>query len=477
MVGIIVDQLRTDYIEYLQNSFGEKGFRTLLTDGVYMRDVDFKADGLDAVSSTAMLLTGAYPSATGVPGASVYMNDGKGFAQRIPLVKGSQTLINNDSFTPEGLRLSTVADELVIDSKGASAVYSIAADPQTAVIMAGHAGKGAYWINNSSGNWATTSYYGSIPSAVGNRNFRKPLAQRIDTMQWRKYRFSRQDRDVYKKFAASPLANAEITDVAIDIIDGLNLGSAAGRTDMLNVAYSLAPYRYSNESSAREEIEDAYLRLDRQIGRLIEAADRKAGAENTLIWLVSTGYYNEALPVEEKYRIPGGDFSTKRARSLLNSYLSAKFGSAEYVKAIRGSKVYFDQSALENNRIDSESVIREARSFLVKMDGVAEAFTFDEVLSPTNEQLESIRLATDPRSAAEIYIRFSPGWKIAYDEELLVQTDYIRESPVMTPAFLLAPGIKGRTVDHAVNAVSLAPALSGILHIRPPNGARSRGAF
>ncbi len=72
MVGIVVDQLRTDYIEYLQSYFGERGFKTLLTDAVYMRDVDFKVPRLDAASATAMLYTGAYPSETGVPAGLVY---------------------------------------------------------------------------------------------------------------------------------------------------------------------------------------------------------------------------------------------------------------------------------------------------------------------------------------------------------------------------------------------------------------------
>lgn len=154
----------------------------------------------------------------------------------------------------------------MVDGAGAPQVYSVAMDPQQAVIMAGHAGKGAVWINNASGNWATTSYYGAMPSAVSTRNFRNSLTQRIDTMQWRpsaalarvnslpankkafpfRHTFSRQDRDVYKKFAASALANAEVTDVAIDLIRNLNLGQARAAPTCLTWH---TPWRRSNMST------------------------------------------------------------------------------------------------------------------------------------------------------------------------------------------------------------------------------------
>lgn len=473
MVGIVVDQLRTDYIELLQNRFGRQGFKSLMSDGVYMRDVDFVVPGLDAANSSAMIVTGAYPSQTGVPAASVFDPASPAAGARLPLVSASGSNITNDSFTAAGLRLSTVADELVVDSEGKTSVYSVAADPQQAVILSGHAAKGAYWINNSSGNWAGTSYYGSIPASVSNRNMRRPLAQRVDTMQWRKYKFSRQDRDVYKKFIASPLVNTEITDVAIDIINDLNLGTKPGETDMINVAYTLAPYKYSTDNS-RAELEDAYLSLDRQIARLIDAVDRRVGADNSIIWITSTGYYNDALPVEDRYRIPGGEFSAKRAKSLLNSYLTARFGSAGYVSAIRNGQVYFDRHAIESMRLDPSTVIKEARAFLVKMDGVAEAFTIDEILSPATPDLEALRLATDPRRAGDITVRFAPGWKVAYDEQIPVVYDYAHESAVMTPAFVRAPGLEPQVISTPVKAVQIAPTIAGMLHIRSPNGAKYR---
>lgn len=494
VVGIVVDQLRTDYIEYLQSYFGERGFRTLLDSGVYIRDVDFKVPLLDATAATAMVCTGAYPSQTGVPAASVFDVSVPGGVSRLPLVSSASASLNNDSFSPEALRLSTLADELVVDAGGNATVYSVAMDPQQAVILAGHAAKGALWVNNTSGNWATTSYYGSLPGPVSERNLRKALSQRIDTMVWRplattlqlpdipeakrrnpfRYTFSRGDRDVYRKFAASPLANAEVTDVAIDLISQLADAPVAGETDMLNIAYSLAPYRYAADDTGRTELVDSYLRLDSQLGRLFDAIDRKIGRGNSVIWLTSTGHFDDALPVDSRYRIPTGDFSARRARSLLNSYLSARFGNGEYVSAFRDGQLYFDRQAIESRRLDPDKVIEDARAFIVKMSGVADARTVNEILSPRSEEDNALRLAVDPRTSGDIFVRFAPGWTVNYDEQMPVKSHTVRECSVMTPAFIMAPGLSARTMSAPVEAAALAPTLAGALHIRSPNGARGR---
>lgn len=165
MVGIVVDQLRTDYIEFLQSYFTDRGFKRLMKDGAYIRDIDFKVKGLDAATATAMLYTGAYPANTGVASESVYDPVTR---KMQPALLDSKTLGNftNDSYSPENLRLSTLSDELAVDGLALSSIYSFAADPQLAVIMTGHAGTGACWINENTGNWATTTYYKNLPAPV-----------------------------------------------------------------------------------------------------------------------------------------------------------------------------------------------------------------------------------------------------------------------------------------------------------------------
>ena len=103
---------------------------------------------------------------------------------------------------------------------------------------------------------------------------------------------------------------------------------------MLNLAYTLAPYKYAKEGEPKAELADAYIRLDRELARLFEAMDKVAGKGNSVIWLSSTGYYNDPSGDNPKYNIPTGEFSTRKAASLLNSYLAAQYGNGAYVKAL-----------------------------------------------------------------------------------------------------------------------------------------------
>ena len=184
VVGIIIDQLRSDYIELLQNHFGQNGFNRLLRDGVYFEDVNFDVADLDKVSGTSIVMTGAYPSISGVGGATIYD----------PQKKRSQYTLNDPSklgnftsetYSPAALKVSTIGDELRVSNDGLGYVYSIAPDPQQAIILAGHAGNCAFWINDLNGKWATSTFYKEVPQVISLRNYNNPLSSRIDTMAWK----------------------------------------------------------------------------------------------------------------------------------------------------------------------------------------------------------------------------------------------------------------------------------------------------
>lgn len=489
VVGIVVDQLRTDYVEQLQNLFGEKGFRTLMSEGAYLRDVDFKVPGIDAQAAAATAVTGAWPAWTGVPGAMVYRAQSSDMAPALanPASNGS---FNNDSFTPENLRLSTVADEFAVATDGTGVIYSVAADPQQAVILAGHAGKNAIWLNNTTGLWATSSYYGPLPSAATRTNLRNAPAHKLDTLTWRptaglngvitlkpvkggqhfNYKFQKNDRDVFRKIAVSPIGNAEVTDMAIRLID--ELPQTPGTPGMINIGYTVAPYKYG-PADPRAETMDAYLRLDAQIGRILDAVDKYCGKENALIWLTSTGHYDAAATDEKRFRIPGGEFSTRRATSLLNSYLSARHGNANYVADFKNGYIYLDNKEIERLHLDEAAITEDARLFLAKMSGVARTFSRHDIIAPTSEELRDISLGYDPVLGGDILVKFLPGWSVTEDGTAGASKPS-RETPVMTPAFIYGGSVAPQIIDNTVESITLAPTITGNLRIRAPNGTSAR---
>lgn len=467
-----------------------------MRDGAYMRDVDFRVPRLDAVSSTAMLYTGTYPSRNGVPGKLVYNNQ---FKKALPTLTDDKTLGNftNDSFSPNNIRVSTISDELAVWNNGGAQIYSFAADPQQAIVMAGHAGNGAVWINNTSGNWASTTYFKGLPRKVSDRNYSNSISSRIDTMVWRpsipvgnipgvsdsnkkspfKYTFSRHDREVFNQFNQSPLGNAEVTDLAIECLADLKLGKSKGGADMLNVGYTLAPYKFVKEGTGQVELTDAYIRLDAQLTKLFDAIDKYVGMNNAVVWVSSTGYFDDAITEDKRYRIPTGEFSMKRATSLLNSYLSALHGNGDYIDSFVDGHLYLDHKTLEDKSLKLSDVVSDVRTFITKMSGVAEAFTIYDILSPNTPTEENLRLLVDPKTGGDVIVTFNPGWNVVDDLHFPVTSKPVRETAVLTPAFIMGAGIESQTLSAPVDAVTLAPTVSGLLRIRSPNAAEGKPLF
>lgn len=493
VVGIMVDQLRTDYVEYLQVLFGEKGFKKLMNDGVYFRNIDFEVPNLDVVNSTAMIYTGNYPSKNGV--ASAYIYSPETLKEEASLNDPSSIgNFTTETFSPRALLLSTIADELKIDGENIGAVYSLSADSQQAIIMAGHAGNSAFWINENTGKWSTSTYYKDLPSAITKRNYENPISSRLRSMRWqpsldinkylgisdikREYPFSyifpSTDRNVYKMFATSPLGNEEITTVAIDYLASLKLGNRSESIDMLNIGYTLAPFDYDSDGDYRLELQDAYIRLDGQLERLFDAIEKNIGLSNTLIFLSSTGYFDDTTRDDEVYNIPTGDFSVKRAISLLNSYLVALHGNGNYVKAFNNGQFYLNHETVEGKKISVGEVAVEAKIFLRKMSGISDAYTLFDVLSHTNPELDGFRLSVDPKMSGDVFIEVTPGWNVVDDSKYPTITKPVRYGKFSTPAFIFSVNVKPQIINTPLEAVVLAPTITQILRIRSPNGAVSK---
>lgn len=493
VVGIVIDQLRSDYMEYLKGIFGEKGLKRLMESGLYARDVDFKSDLQDPAAATALLYTGTYPRINGIPGAEIYSAE-KGVAY--PALEDKESLGNftREALSPAALRVSTIADEIAADGAGIPAIYSIAPDAQQAIVMAGHAGNCALWINDVDGQWSSTAYYRDFPQLVSRRNHSQPLRQRIDTIRWKpllktdrypgvsnlkkdmgfRYNFPRADRDVFRRFKSSALVNSEVTDVAIAALSELPIGKSADVTDMLSVGYTAAPYLYASEGDTRLELFDTYIRLDAQIARLLEAVDKKVGLDNAVIFLASTGYYFDSDKNDPKLRIPAGSVSARRIESLLNAFLSATYGNGDYVKGIFGNHIYLDHKAIEAKSIDLESALRNARNFIVKMSGISDARTLSDILSDVSPEGICLRNSIDPKTAGDIIITFSPGWTVTEENINSKTPSDRRPTGILSPFILMAPGVKPLTISEPVDVERIAPTISSSIRIRAPNGAKAR---
>ena len=493
VVGIMVDQLRTDYIENLRGMLSQGGFRRLMDNGVYFKDIDYMVPGGDAASASAVLQTGAYPRQNGVAGEKVFDPQSKSLKS----VFHDDTYIGNftnETYSPSSLRVTTFTDEIAVANKGKSKIHSISPNAAQAIVLAGHAGTSAFWINDETGRWSSSTYYSRPPVYLQNQNYNSPLISRLDTMRWMPLRkgepypdissqesnsgfrhsFSRSDKDVFSLYKSSPYVNSDITQAAIEYVTGLSLGKEGEKTDVLNLGYNLNVYPAFSNDDYKFELQDAYLRLDKDLERLFNTLDREVGKDNVLIYLFSTGYFTEPKTDTETYKLPGGIFSVKRAVSLLNAFLVAKYGNGAFVDQYANGHIYLSKNLLEEKNLDPVKVAEESRDFLVKMSGVADAYTLADISSLAVSHLEAQRRAIDPKTAGDIILDFNPGWTVVDDSRYPSVNQDNKTTSYPGPGFIMGQGLSPQVIDETVEAVEIAPTLSRIMRIRSPNSAASK---
>lgn len=479
MLSIVVDGLDSEYLELLSSYFGSDGINKLMAKGLVLDQVDY-GGGIDGAGALAMLYTGAEPAVNGVASATTYSTERK--LRRPTLFDASQLgNFTDETLSPSALRVSTLADEVRIDGAGAGYVYSLAPDATRAILMGGHAGNSACWINDANGQWATTTYYRELPAAINSRNYSKPLSTRIDTICWSPalnladypalpahkryypFRHTFSGHNKFRNLKASPMGNREVTDMAEEYIRSMTLGSRDA-IDMLSVGYSVAPV-----SGERLETMDAYLRLDRDIARLINAAEASGP---TMVLLAGTPAPASTEPDDQQWRLNTGEFSARKALSLLNMYLIARHGNGEWVTGYDSGAFYLNRKQIDSQDINIEDLRQDAAKFLMQMTGVANAYTIDDILEGRRSPQQ--RRNTVIASAPDVYIDIIPGWTLIDDvtEPHNPLRTTVRASASVAPGFIYAPGLlEAARVSTPVDARSIAPTVARLLRIRSPNAA------
>lgn len=484
VLSIVVDGLRTDYLELLSDYFGPDGLNRLMSRGVTLDEVDY-GTGIDAAGALAILYTGAEPAVSGIANSATYSTERK---MELPTLLDPSKIGNytTETLSPAAIRVSTLADEIRIDGGGASYVHAIAPDAARAIIMAGHAGNSAFWINDANGNWATTTYYREVPTAVSARNFSSPLSARIDTISWAPlmdvadypalpahkryypFRHTFTGQNKFRDLKGAAPVNREVTDLAAEYIRTMRLG-ARDAMDMLSVGYTVAPFASSTDTGSRLETMDAYLKLDREVARLLKAAEE---AGSTVVVLAGTPAPASTEADDPKWQLNTGEFSTRKALSLLNMYLIARHGNGEWVTDYNRGAFYLNRRLIDDRNINAEDLRDDAAKFLMRMSGVANAYTIDDILEGRRTAAE--RRNTVVASAPDIYIEVIPGWVVVDDfaDPDIPTRHTVRASAATAPVVIYAPGhLDARRIPTPVDARRIAPTVARVLRIRSPNAA------
>jgi hypothetical protein len=393
VVVIIIDQFRGDYLERYRDQFGEGGFRLLLDHGANFTDCNYDYANTRTAPGHATLFTGAYSNDHGIA-ANEWWDPKK--KKMVTSVEDDDTKLvgiapdqtkNRAGASPHNLLADTLGDELKLATQGKSRVFGISLKDRAAILPAGFAADGAYWIEPKSGAWITSTYYrADLPKWAQDFNTGNRAAKywdrdwkntNGDVMRSTAHRKGRDGGDAgfYEVIGSTPFANEYELEFAKELVVYENLG-AGQATDLL--AISLSPNDILGHQVGPDSPEMAAmaLALDRELADFFTFLGHQVGLANTWIAL-SADHGISALPdVAKKLRIPAANLEAGKLEAQINAALTAKFSpghAANYIK-FDYPDAWLDQDAFAAAHVkehDAETAVGEA----MKQAGLRDYFT------------------------------------------------------------------------------------------------------
>ena len=483
IVSIVVDQLRADYLEKYAHLYGDGGFKRLFAEGRVYTNGYFSHATPDRSSATASVYSGTTPYYHGIT-ANRFLNRKTLKVLGVTDDANYKGVNSNEPSSPVRLLVTTIADELKIASKGNAYICTIAPERDMAILAGGHAPNEAIWLDEEHGMWATSSYYNGLPAWARSFNRRKEPRFDWESMAWEPYfpiefytaaaydgapepflhTFKGGEPEAVRRYKTSANINDEVTHLALSCIDG-NLFGRNKTTDMLCVGYYAGNYGHASEWERPLELQDIYLRLDRNIADLLNSIDQKVGLDNALIVITSTGYVDAHLPDIKFFTLPTGELRMDRCRVLLNMYLGAIYGTGEYVEASYLNEIYLNHELIEKRQFRMKEVLDRCTEFLCQMSGVKRVYSSLDLFSGKADP--TMQGAYHSASSGDLILEVSPGWTLV--DEIWGESIYHNRAHIPVPIIFFGAGVAPETSRAPITVESIAPTIAHILRIGVPN--------
>lgn len=508
VIGIIVEQLRYDQLERIRDILPDDGLKRMVNEGTYYRNVSLDYLSTQAAPGYATISTGATPSVHGITSDSWFhpFNNQMIFCVQDPDENAVGGTFETGLFSPVNLLSSTFADELQMATCGAAKVYGIGMKEMGAILTAGHAADGAFWYDNRTGTWMSSTYYSNklpdwlmdlnamlMPAHYLNQPWNTLMAPSLypgcqpdsnalergfNNQTWFPYdlkAMSTQGKvmDITRDYSIlreTPFADDFTTELALRLIDNEQLGQD-DITDYLAITYSASDYIGHRFGPSSVEASDALARLDRNIGILLDKIDKTLGKKNVLVYFVSAHGVSEIPAILEKSRIPSGYFRVNQSLQLLRSYLNAIYGQGDWVKGFFDNQIFLNKDLVENADINLEDIQKKVARFMVQFAGIATAAPTSafEMSDFAGGIFVKMNNNYSPQRSGDVMIALNPGWVEKTDNVTGHNSPYEYDSHV--PLIWYGWTASKASVTRSVSTRDIAGTLSVLCKIPIPNSA------
>ncbi|MDT0607892.1 alkaline phosphatase PafA [Croceitalea rosinachiae] len=503
VVGIVVDQMRYDYLTRFWNHYGEGGFKRLANQGFNCKNHHFNYAPTSTGPGHASVYTGASPSSHGIIGNNWYdkQQDKEVYCASDDTQESIGTTSEAGKMSPHRMLTTTITDQLRLHTQMKGKTIAIALKDRGAVLPGGHTANAAYWFEgDDTGKWVTSSYYmETLPNWV--MAFNESEAAQSYKKAWTTiksidlYVESGSDNNKYEGLfktettptfphstpnlldktrdyefiKATPFGNSVTTDFAIEALKNENLG-VDSVPDFLAVSYSSTDYVGHKFGVNSKEIQDTYLRLDQDLERLLNSLDQEVGSGNYTVFLTADHGAIHVPAYLKDQKIPAGYIEMDELKKQFNEFLKYKYGTTDLVKNISNYQVFLDHKVINNLDMDLDDVQEEIAFELQGYKDVNMVYTGYQMWQ--NEYTRGIpyilQNGWNQKRSGDVLFVLKPSF-ISYP-----RTGSTHGSPMIydthVPLLFYGNGIKKGETFSRTEIPDIAPTIASMLGIAFPNG-------
>lgn len=500
VVGIVVDQMRWDYLYRYYDSYADDGgFKKILRNGFSAENTLIPYTPTVTGCGHASIYTGSVPAIHGIVGNNWFDKNlnREVYCAEDKTVKTVGSNTDAGLMSPVNMFTTSICDELRLATNFRSKVIGIAIKDRGSILTAGHSANAAYWYDSRTGDWITSSYYmNELPKWVSGFNAKK-LVDKYYQQDWQtlyplnKYVQSDQDERPYeskifgstkfphnlKQFIgknygilpSTPYGNTMTFEFAKAALTAEQLG-ADNITDFLAISFSSPDYVGHSFGPNSVEVEDTYLRFDKELGEFLNFLDTKVGKNEYLVFISADHGAAHVPQFLKDNKIPAGSFSY-RAIDSLNRSLQEKFGHEKLVTGLYNYQLYLNHQAIKDANLNKEEVKEWIIENITRHSGVARAFDIKELSQTTlNARLKDM-LANGyyPDRCGDIQLILQAQWIEGF---ATTGTTHGLWNPydAHIPFLLYGWGIKQGKTNRETYMSDIAPTIAALLKIQMPSG-------
>ena len=463
VVGIVVDQMRWDYLYYYNKEFVEGGFKRLLAEGYSCENTMIPYIPTVTAIGHSSIYTGSVPALTGILGNSFFINGKNTYCCGDDNVQSVGSSSKEGKMSPRNLLASTIGDELKLATDFKSKVIGVALKDRAAILPAGHSADAAYWWDTSAGHFVTSTYYmDKLPSWA---------------VEFNKKHQQKPGSDIKSK----PQGVTMTFDMAEAALKNERLGLGT-ETDMLAVSISSTDIIGHMYSTRGPEIHDAYIQLDRDLDRFFNTLDAQVGRGNYLVFLTADHGGSHNPNFMRSHKLAAGGFAGWNLTKEINKELQQSFGTkANFILGENALRIYFDRKSIAEAGLELAKVKAKAKQLLEKKENITYVVDYDNVATQPIAQpiRERIINGYSRERGGDLLIITNPGWVNCPSSPDYKGTNHGLWNPDDShiPLIFMGWGVTQGATSRPTSMTDIAPSVCSLLHIQMPNACVGNPVF